>query len=157
MSIVIRPATPIDASEILLLCMEHHGDVQPVFGAVSDEKVAAAFVSISRVILSGVAFVATVPETGEIAGSIGGEPAQDWWSSAWSLFEMWWYVRPRHRHGIEPAAALMRAFSERGRALGMPTRFYDVTQTDEQHHAAMRRFMRRLGFQAIGSSFVSEA
>ena len=151
----IRQATPLDASEILLLCMEHNGDEHPLYGPITPAKVSAAMRSICQSIEEGFAFVATDPETGQLAGTIGGKVGNDWWAPPDErvVFQRWWYVRPPYRRGGEPAAGLMLALAGRARDCGMLVRFCDVAGAG--HDRAMRRMMRRLGFQAIGTTFTS--
>lgn len=155
MNAVIRQATPFDASEILLLCMEQHGDAHPLFGPMNDEKIRTGFQSISGAVTDGFAFVATLPETGEVVGSVGGIPSRDWWSGAWVLMQAWWYVRPAHRRGLEPAAGLMRALVDRGRQDDMPVRFYDIGGVGAVRERGMRRMMKSLGFEAVGSTYMN--
>lgn len=139
----VRPANLIDISALLVLLHQMHEqhDLPPA----NWHKVSSVILDNIR---SGVVLIAQTDE-GEMMGSIGGKPSQDWFTENWHLGDHWFFVRPEHRKS--PAAfKLLKAFRKAGQEMNIPVKVAHVLADSVDR---MDKFYGKLGFQRSGTLF----
>jgi predicted N-acetyltransferase YhbS len=147
-SITVRRANPFDATAILQLGRLSFAELaERGVPIVMDAE--ACLLTLGDIIRHGFAFIAV--SDGRAIGCVGGQPIKQWWSSAWSLQQCFWFVRPEYR-ASRAGAELMAAFVARAREARLPIFMSSLDGGGRER--AMRRLLRSKGLRAVGSSFV---
>lgn len=143
---IVRPATYFDASAIfhLLLLMHHEAPINlpPVNGAKSMR-------GIINTLEGGHAFV--TEDNGTLAGSIGGDISQDWYSESLFLADKWFFV-PKDYRKSRSALLLLKAFKEHKTELGLQVLRMGVFNGEDV--GRKDRFFEKAGFLKVGGLYV---
>lgn len=141
----IRRARVADTDDIfrLLLAMHHENGVAPldagkVYGTIRD------------LIETGTVLVAE--QDGTLLGSVAWSEQAYWYSQKMRLSEWWFYVHPDHRRS-GAARGLIEAAKVVAVKAGMPC---EINLSSPVKLGVKMRFLRRLGLQLIGATFISQ-
>jgi len=149
--ISVRSATIFDASAILLLGRRAFDELQakgvPIFPEDS-----GLLSTLADVVNNRFCFLAIDKRSGKAVGCIGAVPLRQWWSPKWTLQQAFWYVVPKHRK-TRAGRMLMQALLIRAKEAGLPLFMFSLDGGANEQ--VMRRFMRGMGFTAIGGSYVA--
>lgn len=143
--IKIRPAKPLDASNLLRLLLQCH----EAGGAYPEADQAMAINWISRTLKEG--YVMVVDDSGRIVGSLALTSYQFPWSPKWYLYLEWLYVQKKYRHhgAFDALMKAAHAFADDKNApilLGINAGGDTVDTKD--------RLMQMRGYHYVGGTFI---
>lgn len=142
----IKRASPLDISALLAMLAEMHENTEMNVSPINSEKLIS---KVNELIHKGIIFIA-IDEKNNLAGSIGGCIARDWWSDEPYLSDCWFYVSPKYR-GSSASMKLAKRFVKAGKENKLSVRLGHIFSGKIEKKD---KFFERLGMKKAGSVFV---
>lgn len=146
-TIKIRPAKPLDASNIARLLIEAHGESGPGAYPPVDHTIGLQW--ITRTLAEGYCIVADV--SGRLVGTLALTNFQFPWSPEWYLYMEWLYVQKKFRTG-GAFDALMKVVHTHADELDAPL-VVGIGAGDKDVHLKDKALQQH-GYKYVGGDFI---